>query len=67
MPVKMWWQNLGVAPVYREYRLEMELRSGEGAARVVLPADVRRWLPGDAVYEDSVYVDAALKPGRRTR
>jgi hypothetical protein len=64
VPIRMWWQNKGVAPPYHEYSLALELRSADGAARVILPVDVRRWLPGDAVYEDNFYVDAALKPGR---
>ena len=28
----MWWLNAGVAPVYREYRLGVELRSANGSA-----------------------------------
>jgi hypothetical protein len=59
----MWWFNAGVAPVYREYQLALELRSANHAARIPLSADVRKWLPGDSVYEGTVYVDAALPPG----
>ncbi len=59
MPVKMWWFNAGVAPVYREFHLT--LRIGEEAIRV--PVDIRTWLPGDAVYEGTLYVPEALKPG----
>lgn len=63
MEVKMWWQNTGVAPVYRPYELALELRSAAGAHRQVLNADVRKWLPGDAVWEGLVPLDAELKPG----
>ena len=28
-----------------------------------MPVDVRKWLPGGAVYEGSVYLDAKLPPG----
>jgi hypothetical protein len=63
LPVKMWWHNAGVAPVYREYTLAVQfVREGAGAAARV-PVDVRTWLPGDAVYDGGLYVDAALKPG----
>ncbi|MGO9240617.1 MAG: DUF4832 domain-containing protein [Bryobacteraceae bacterium] len=62
-PISMWWFNAGVAPVYREYQLALELRSAGHAARTVLPVDVRKWLPGDSVYESTVYVDDALPPG----
>ena len=63
IPISMWWFNAGVAPVYREYQLALELRSADHAVRIPLPADVRKWLPGDSVYEGTVYDDAALPPG----
>ena len=59
MPVKMWWHNAGIAPPYQEFWLA--LRIGSQVTR--LPADVRRWLPGDHVFEQSVYVDHDLAPG----
>ncbi len=63
MSVHMWWLNAGVAPVYREYWLALELRSAETNAVIRLPADVRKWLPGDAVFDETVYVPDYLKPG----
>jgi hypothetical protein len=63
MPVHMWWLNAGVAPVYEEYWLAIELYSTNGSAVIRTPADVRKWLPGDAVFDSTVYVPATLKPG----
>jgi len=63
IPVSMWWLNAGVAPPYRPYALALELRSADGARVIRLPADVRGWLPGDAVWEDNVHVPAGLAPG----
>lgn len=63
MPVEMWWQNDGVAPVYRDYILAIGLRSGNASAVIKTSADVRKWLPGDAVYNDTVYVPKHLTPG----
>jgi len=63
VPVHMWWLNAGVAPVYREYWPALELRSAEGRVVIRLPADVRKWLPGDAVFDGTVYVPNDLKPG----
>lgn len=63
MPVSMWWLNAGVAPVYRDYWLAIELRAGDQAQVIRLPVDVRKWLPGDAVYDGAVYVPDTLKPG----
>jgi hypothetical protein len=63
MPVNMWWLNAGVAPVYAEYTLALELRAAGGSAVMKVPVDVRKWMPGDAVYDGSLYVDDRLKPG----
>jgi len=63
MPVSMWWLNAGVAPVYYDYSLAVELRGPGGSAVLKVPVDLRKWLPGDAVYDGSLYVDDRLKPG----
>ena len=63
MPVHMWWLNDGIAPIYGEYNLVMELRSAQKSTRIRIPVDVRKWLPGDAVYDGSVYVPADLDEG----
>jgi hypothetical protein len=63
MPVSMWWLNAGVAPVYGEYALALELRSPSASAAIRVPADVRKWLPGDAVVDTTVYVPQSLQPG----
>jgi hypothetical protein len=60
LPVKMWWFNAGVAPVYREYWLA--LRIGDSVVRV--PVDVRKWLPGDAVFEGTLFVDYSITAGK---
>ena len=63
MPVHMWWFNAGVAPVYREYDLALQFQSAGATGAVTLAADVRKWLPGDAVYDGTVFVPETLKPG----
>lgn len=61
--IHMWWFNAGVAPIYREYRLAIQLQNDSGHATILLPVDIRKWLPGDAVYDGSIYIPEALKPG----
>jgi len=63
MPVQMWWFNAGVAPTYRDYLLCIELRSSSGNAIIQTSAEVRKWLPGDSVYEDTLYVPETLRQG----
>jgi hypothetical protein len=62
-PVHMWWLNAGVAPVYRPYGLALELRSASSSVVVSLPVEVRKWLPGDAVFDGTIYIPETLKPG----
>ncbi len=61
--IHMWWLNAGVAPVYRPYELAMELRSASRSAQIRLPVDIRKWLPGDAVFDGTVYIPKNLPPG----
>ena len=63
MPVHMWWLNAGVAPIYKEYRLAVELQSGKSKTILRIPADVKKWLPGDAVVDESLYIPDDLMPG----
>ncbi|MHB8654865.1 MAG: DUF4832 domain-containing protein [Terriglobia bacterium] len=63
MPVHMWWLNAGVAPVYREYRLALQINSPAGRSVLRVPVNIRKWLPGDAVFDGTLNVPETLKPG----
>jgi len=58
--VNMWWFNAGIAPVYRDYLLAVEI----GSAVIPLEADIRQWLPGDSVWENTIAVPRNLKSGK---
>jgi hypothetical protein len=62
-PVQMWWLNAGSAPPYTAFTLALQLRSASTQALLPLAADVRKWLPGDAVHDASVYIPDGLAPG----
>lgn len=63
MPVHMWWLNAGVAPVYREYWLAVQLQSQDKQVVLRVPADVTKWLPGDSVVDESLYVPRGIPAG----
>lgn len=63
MPVHLWFLNAGVAPVYRNYILAVQIYSSGSEATLKTPANVRQWQPGDAVFDGPLYVPASLKPG----
>ena len=58
-----WWENKGVAPIYRPFPLALRLKNA--GRTVVLPtsADIRKWLPGDSLYDDAVFLPADLPTG----
>lgn len=58
-----WWENKGVAPSYREFPLAIRLKSGDRTAVLDTAADIRKWLPGDNLYDDAVFVPANLPSG----
>jgi hypothetical protein len=51
--VQMWWVNSGVAPVYSPYTLALGFDTDAGHTVIELPADVRKWLPGDALVDET--------------
>jgi hypothetical protein len=59
-----WWENKGVAPCYREFPLAVRLAGEKTSAVMLTSADIRKWLPGDIVHDDAVFVPADLG-GRR--
>jgi hypothetical protein len=63
MLVHMWWLNAGVAPPYTNYPLAVQLRSAKDSAVINVPVDVTKWLPGDAVFDGSLYVPETLPAG----
>jgi hypothetical protein len=58
-----WWENKGVAPCYKKYRLALRLRGHENSVVLLTEADIRDWLPGDNLYDDAVFVPIDMPPG----
>ncbi|HQG78669.1 MAG TPA: DUF4832 domain-containing protein [Bacteroidales bacterium] len=58
-----WWENLGVAPCYKDFAMAIRLRSGDRSEVFITGADVRNWLPGDIVYDDCIFVPRDFPPG----
>jgi Domain of unknown function (DUF4832)/Beta-galactosidase len=58
-----WWINEGVAPVYRPFVLAFRLKSPRGSAVLRTDADLRKWLPGDAVFDGPIFAPEDLPAG----
>jgi hypothetical protein len=59
-----WWVNEGVAPLYQPYVLAFRLSSPERSVVLRTNVDLRKWLPGDAVFEDPLFVPEDLTAGK---
>jgi hypothetical protein len=59
MAVTSWWINKGVTPPYGDFVLAI----GIGDAVVKTGAELRKWLPGDQVFDGNIHVPDTLKPG----
>ena len=58
-----WWENKGVAPCYRRFPLALRLKNAARTEVLLTAADIRRWLPGDIIYDDAVFVPADMPAG----
>ena len=58
-----WWENKGVAPCYHEFPVALRLSGEQGSVVIETDADIRKWLPGDAIYDGRVHLPNDLKPG----
>ncbi len=66
--VKIAWENLGVAPPYRDYRVALRLQGGDPASTrplvALTDASIRGWLPGKQTTDLTFKVPASLGVGR---
>lgn len=58
------WENIGVAPIYKDYKLALRLKNSQRT--VVLPtcAELLNWLPGDIVDEETLYIPFDMPLGK---
>ena len=58
-----WWENRGVAPCYKDFTLAVRLLSDNQS--IVLPTDanIQEWLPGDNIYDHSLWIPADVPEG----
>ncbi|MCX6638246.1 MAG: DUF4832 domain-containing protein [Acidobacteria bacterium] len=59
MHVTSWWVNQGVAPPYGDFILALRI----GDAVVKTAVELKKWLPGDQVFDGGLWVPDSLPPG----
>jgi hypothetical protein len=58
-----WWENKGVAPCYKNFLLAIRLKNNKDSITFFTDADIRKWTPGDNVYDNSVFIPNSFTPG----
>ncbi|MEZ4810704.1 MAG: DUF4832 domain-containing protein [Allomuricauda sp.] len=56
IPMTSWWENKGVAPIYKDYKFAVRLKNSKHTTMLFTSADITNWLPGDIVFDEKLYV-----------
>jgi hypothetical protein len=50
------WENIGVAPIYKDYKFAIRLKNSECTRVLTACAYLPDWLPGDIVCDEALYI-----------
>ncbi|MBD0777575.1 DUF4832 domain-containing protein [Maribacter sp. ANRC-HE7] len=56
VPYNSWWENKGVAPIYKDFLLAIRLTNEKRTEVFITDADIKSWLPGDIIYDDAIAI-----------
>jgi hypothetical protein len=60
---KSWWDNRGVAPIYKKFPLAVRFKSEKRSDVIITGADITSWFPGDNLYDDSIFIPRDMPAG----
>jgi len=63
LPLTSWWENKGVAPIYRDYKFAVRLRNQARTVILSTSAYLPNWLPGDIVHDEILYLPHDMPTG----
>ena len=61
---KTWWENAGVAPCYKKFTLAIRLVNDQHTEMFLTDADITTWLPGDNIYDNSIFIPGNMPSGK---
>jgi hypothetical protein len=61
--INSWWDNKGVAPIYKKYLLAVRLVNMNHSEVFITDADINSWFPGDNLYNDRIFVPWDIPAG----
>jgi len=67
VPIKMKWENLGIAPPYRDHRIAFRLKKNDVISGVTITSQsIKGWLPGETNISLNYKLPADLEKGNYT-
>ncbi|MEQ6120832.1 DUF4832 domain-containing protein [Reichenbachiella sp. MALMAid0571] len=63
LSITSWWENKGVAPIYKDYKFSIRLKNQEKTVVLPTDADIRTWLPGDILHDEKLYIPYDMPEG----
>jgi len=61
--MQVWIDNVGIAPIYRPYRLAFRFRQGKRSKVMLAKTDIRKWMPGHTWVRERIEFPRGLKKG----
>ena len=58
------WENIGVAPIYKEYKFAVRLKNAQKTLVLPTQANLLEWLPGDIVHDEKLYIPHDMPLGK---
>lgn len=63
LPFTSLWENIGVAPIYKDYKFAIRLKNSQRILVLPTCAELLNWLPGDIVDEETLYIPLDMPLG----
>ena len=61
--IETFLDNVGVAPIYRQYKMALRFSQGKKIKIVKLKKDIRTWMPGHTWFKESIIFPKGFKKG----
>ena len=61
--IEIFLENVGIAPIYRPYKLALRFKQGKNARVVHFKEDIRTWLPGHSYFRETIQFPPDVEPG----
>ena len=64
LPIATLWENIGVAPIYKDYIFAVRLKNTQKVQVLPTSANITDWLPGDIVHDEKLYIPFDMPIGK---